>query len=1620
MLRMETNIDLRPGQTSISEDDLEDLFSLNISTDFYPSSNFDVLVEELDRYNGPSNSTRGSEFTSTSNAQSDSFSTEVMGLETEAISNAVSISHTSKDTRQDVSESLYPTKEKLGEKRISSFDQIPYSAKDVEYLPESDFNTGPSSYKTEARGQETETNRNIDSSSYLTDMGQDAEINRNSGLVKTRTDERLETNLNSVPISYSTEDLSLETNLNGVHYLREDTAPERNPTSNTYTADMQQERETNWNTGPNSYLAPDMESEIVSSSGSNSYLTENMEIEKTFNSNFNAPHHSVNMDSISHFNTDDNIQTYTSQDIEPNLRRAYSPVGLRQSNSNPHPSYSSVGYRPSSTLNVTPSTSFSSIDLGIATSLGSPLKTAYSQQEASNTNSNYPNIGHGSNSFDKHWASHLAGILDEDVQVFPNSLRALNLLRRSDFPSVSPFNRQKEVFGTIHSEITSVYQYRGKVSDNETVYLQRAHNMFDRTAIRVDNKSKEQVGVIKREHSAALTHIMDNNLATVEGKVVNYTADCVFRIPLEITLSGDPSRKDEVLWYFKSNNIPVIACYKSFSPIEVQDSESPIPFDYDYDHVKSSRTYVTPAEMDNELDQMFKTLDEGDKVTEAEASLAVKTQLYPHQKQALNWMICKENKDSLPPFWVQRGHLYMNTLSRKKTAEKPKSIYGGILADDMGLGKTLEMISLIVTNFVNGKPIAEPMSGYTRDSFVKTSKTGPLRIFKSEIENKESPESNGAMNYSPLSPRLKLPNRISPPSLASVSAEWHKSFNNMKSEVVKSEIASSTTELKNSSSFPSLSPSRAMKRSNCEELNDDSSNSIFGFAKGKGLGKKSKFLELENTDSNQSVDLSLDFVDLTLPETDLPSMQVDNHFDCDTTKGFTLATHFPPMMKHRIIELAYAAANKSGSRFDLNGAGTFSNNIDSAIDVDALPDINKYEDITPVDSPEVFEVLNDSPDAYSMSSMHRKNSDSDTRSSILESKLSSKMNLPDKYAIVISDSEDELPDIKPLDLTKKSTFKKTISGSSHQRTKPDVANETVTSDVTNETVTWKRREVISTHDPATGRTLTNGPRGTLIICPLSVISNWVEQFDEHVDRSVQINLHVYYGPKRTNDITFLLEQDVVITTYATLSSDFKRGYLSPLHRIEWLRVVLDEGHTIRNPAAQQSKAIFELQADRRWVLTGTPIQNSLKDLWSLINFLQVAPFTEKKTWNQIIAGPLVKRERQALKRVSHLVRNLAMRRTKHQQLNGKPLVSLPAREVYLETVTLNAEERKIYDAMQINGQDLIGSYYRKGILLNNYGTVLTILLRLRQLCCHPQLVAIGALKKNPGAIFEDIIGTDQRPTQENKEKLIQQLKSVIESGSDEECSICLESLKEPVITACAHIYCKLCIEAVIEKNEQETSCPMCRAPLDKNELYGVEDSATDCPEKDQFHFNPEEWHSSSKVDALMKALNQLRQEDPSIKSVVVSQFTSLLTLLETPLKEQGFVFARLDGTMRAADRAKAVHDFANPVPGGPTIFLLSLKAGGVGINLTAASRVFLLDPAWNPAAEDQCFDRCHRLGQTRDVVITKFVIEDSVEERMLELQEKKKQLIRGVLDKKLSADQRRQKRIEEIKTLFNI
>ncbi|KAI4300913.1 hypothetical protein L6164_034239 [Bauhinia variegata] len=519
---------------------------------------------------------------------------------------------------------------------------------------------------------------------------------------------------------------------------------------------------------------------------------------------------------------------------------------------------------------------------------------------------------------------------------------------------------------------------------------------------------------------------------------------------------------------------------------------------------------------------------------------------------------------------------------------------------------------------------------------------------------------------------------------------------------------------------------------------------------------------------------------------------------------------------------------------------------------------------------------------------------------------------------------------------------------------------------------------------------------TLVVCPPSVFSTWINQLEEHTAPG-SLMTYMYYGDRRTKDAEELKKYDIVLTTYTTLGGE-EHWSNSPVKKVEWWRIILDEAHIIKNVNAQQSRAVTNLIARRRWAVTGTPIQNGSYDLFSLMAFLRFEPFSVKSYWQSLVQRPLGQGDRRGLSRLQVLMATISLRRTK-----DKELVGLAPKTLETYCVELSGEERKLYDRMEAEAKNIVQGFINNGSLVRNYSTVLSVILRLRQICTDLALCPSDLKSLLPSNNIEDV---------SNNPELLQKLLEVLQDGEDFDCPICISPPTDIVITCCAHIFCEACILKTLDRSK--SCCPLCRRPLSESDLF----SAPQSSEPDGTGASSCGTSSSSKVSALIKLLSESRDQDPGTKSVVFSQFRKMLLLLEEPLKAAGFKTLRLDGSMNAKRRALVIEEFGATGREGATVLLASLKASGAGINLTAASRVYLFEPWWNPAVEEQAMDRVHRIGQKQEVKIVRLIAQNSIEERILELQEKKKQLAKEAFGKK-GAKGRREVGVDDLRILMS-
>ncbi|XP_027340515.1 DNA repair protein RAD5A isoform X1 [Abrus precatorius] len=542
--------------------------------------------------------------------------------------------------------------------------------------------------------------------------------------------------------------------------------------------------------------------------------------------------------------------------------------------------------------------------------------------------------------------------------------------------------------------------------------------------------------------------------------------------------------------------------------------------------------------------------------------------------------------------------------------------------------------------------------------------------------------------------------------------------------------------------------------------------------------------------------------------------------------------------------------------------------------------------------------------------------------------------------------------------------------------------------------------------------LTSG--GNLIICPMTLLGQWKAEIETHAHPG-SLSLYVHYGQSRPKDAKSLAQSDVVITTYGILASEFSSENAEDnggLFSIQWFRVVLDEAHNIKSSKSLISMAATALIADRRWCLTGTPIQNNLEDIYSLLRFLRIEPWGHWAWWNKLIQKPFEGGDERGLKLVQSILKPIMLRRTKHStDREGKPILVLPPADMQIIYCEHTEAEKDFYEALFKRSKVKFDQFVEQGRVLHNYASILELLLRLRQCCDHPFLV----MSRGDTQDFSDLNklakrflkGTHNASEGEGKEApsraYVQEVVEELRKGEQGECPICLEAFEDAVLTPCAHRLCRECLLASW-RNSTSGLCPVCRKLISRQDLITA-------PTENRFQVDIEKnWVESCKVTLLLNELENLRSSGS--KSIVFSQWTAFLDLLQIAFTRNNISFVRLDGTLNQQQREKVIKQFSED--SDTLVLLMSLKAGGVGINLTAASNAFVMDPWWNPAVEEQAVMRIHRIGQTKKVAIKRFIVKGTVEERMEAVQARKQRMISGAL-----TDQEvRTARIEELKMLF--
>jgi superfamily II DNA or RNA helicase len=391
------------------------------------------------------------------------------------------------------------------------------------------------------------------------------------------------------------------------------------------------------------------------------------------------------------------------------------------------------------------------------------------------------------------------------------------------------------------------------------------------------------------------------------------------------------------------------------------------------------------------------------------------------------------------------------------------------------------------------------------------------------------------------------------------------------------------------------------------------------------------------------------------------------------------------------------------------------------------------------------------------------------------------------------------------------------------------------------------------------------PGTSLIVCPASLLFNWRREAARFVPELKVLTLE---GPDRHTRFKELSQHHLVLTSYPLLRRD------SNLYReFHFGAVVLDEATHIKNPDTQNAQAALALRANHRFVLTGTPVENSVRDLWSIMNFALPGYLGDRDEFRERYELPISRGSQPERERLAKRLRPVMLRRLKREVARD-----LPAKIEQIAFCDLTAEQRELYAKLQREGRQKVETLASEKKSGAARVAMLTVLLRLRQACGDLRLLG---------------------ETPENR---------------------------------------------------------------------------------------------SGKLDLLMELIEEAM--DGGHRMLVFSQFVSMLRLIEEELKSEEINYCYLDGETK--DRARVVDQFqsGSEIP----VFLISLKAGGTGLNLSGADTVLHVDPWWNPAVEDQATDRAHRIGQTQVVTSYKLITRGTVEEKILDLQKKKREIIDATVE----------------------
>jgi SNF2 family DNA or RNA helicase len=494
---------------------------------------------------------------------------------------------------------------------------------------------------------------------------------------------------------------------------------------------------------------------------------------------------------------------------------------------------------------------------------------------------------------------------------------------------------------------------------------------------------------------------------------------------------------------------------------------------------------------------------------------------------------------------------------------------------------------------------------------------------------------------------------------------------------------------------------------------------------------------------------------------------------------------------------------------------------------------------------------------------------------------------------------------------------------------------------------------------------------TLVVVPASLMLQWKSEIESKVKASRKISVYLYHGESKWVSSTELETYDFVITTYDTLTFSaspafipgdtprtyaFSRKEAGPLFHIQWKRIILDEAHMVRHSRTQRWRAVQELQGLHRWAVTATPLHNSIDDLQNLLYFvglprLPIAPGTNSE---DLLNDPVLQRS------IARSLQPAFLRRGPVMIRNGvkEVLVQLPPKTEVVVKQPFTVKESHMYNSVLAKSKSALASSEEKDGAVFHIFAMMT---RLRQACCHPWISQGRAVKISV-------------------------------------CEICKSEAAAAVVAKCGHVFCHECLllrfRDAVDGDElaRRIPCPSCGQVVTYASVFK---SQTLSSSHRIAQYKRNEFELSTKLRMVLRAIHEMLQNFPDDKMIIFSQFTSFMDVITVALERYKIPSLRIDGTMTLSARNTVIRQFQTSE--NIKIVLASKTATGVGLNLTAANHVIVVDPWWNPAIEEQAVHRCYRIGQKKPVHVTRFIISDTIEQYCYEICQRKKEFGDAVL-----------------------